>query len=41
MTPGRWWVNESIEWARGSMLPVDPPLAHAADLAIPLCVGSG
>jgi hypothetical protein len=32
---------KQIEWARGSMLPVDPPLAHAADLAIPLCVGSG
>jgi len=29
-----------IEWARGSMLSVDPPLANAADMTIPLCVAN-
>jgi len=36
---GTMWPG-LIEWARGSMLSVDPPLAHAGDLAIPLCVAS-
>ena len=36
---GAMWPG-LIEWARGSMLSVDPPLAHATDLAIPLCVAS-
>ena len=27
-----------VEWARGAMLPADPPLASAEDLAIPHCV---
>jgi uncharacterized protein (TIGR00730 family) len=36
---GTMWPG-LIEWARGSMLSVDPPLAHATDLAIPLCVAS-
>ena len=36
---GKMWPG-LIEWARGSMLSADPPLAHAADLAIPLCVAN-
>ena len=29
-----------VEWARQSMLPTDPPLASAPDLAIPRCVAN-
>jgi hypothetical protein len=29
-----------VEWARGAMLAADPPLAGAADLAIPHCVAT-
>jgi uncharacterized protein (TIGR00730 family) len=36
---GNMWPG-LIEWARGSMLSVDPPLAHAADMTIPICVAS-
>jgi uncharacterized protein (TIGR00730 family) len=34
---GTMWPG-LIEWARGSMLSVDPPLAHAEDMTIPRCV---
>jgi uncharacterized protein (TIGR00730 family) len=37
---GRMWPG-LVEWARASMLSTDPPLAGAADLAIPRCVPSG
>jgi uncharacterized protein (TIGR00730 family) len=36
---GRMWPG-LIEWARQSMLSVDPPLANAEDLSIPQCVAS-
>ena len=36
---GKMWPG-LIEWARGSMLAADPPLAHTADLRIPLCVAN-
>jgi uncharacterized protein (TIGR00730 family) len=34
---GKMWPG-LIEWARGSMLSVDPPLANIQDMAIPRCV---
>jgi uncharacterized protein (TIGR00730 family) len=34
---GRMWPG-LVEWARGAMLDVEPPLASAMDLAIPRCV---
>lgn len=34
---GAMWPG-LVEWARASMLAVDPPLANPEDLAIPLCV---
>ena len=34
---GTMWPG-LVEWARGAMLSVDPPLAGAEDLAIPHCV---
>jgi hypothetical protein len=37
---GRMWPG-LVEWARTSMLSTDPPLAGAADMAIPRCVASG
>jgi uncharacterized protein (TIGR00730 family) len=37
---GSMWPG-LIEWARGSMLSIDPPLAKAEDMAIPRCVGTG
>jgi uncharacterized protein (TIGR00730 family) len=37
---GRMWPG-LVEWARTSMLSTDPPLAGAADMAIPRCVPSG
>jgi uncharacterized protein (TIGR00730 family) len=37
---GRMWPG-LVEWARTSMLSMDPPLAGAADMAIPRCVASG
>jgi predicted Rossmann-fold nucleotide-binding protein len=36
---GKMWPG-LIDWARGAMLSVDPPLAHAADLTIPVCVAN-
>jgi uncharacterized protein (TIGR00730 family) len=36
---GRMWPG-LIEWARQSMLSLDPPLASAEDLSIPRCVAS-
>ena len=33
---GKMWPG-LIEWARNSMLSVDPPLANAADMSIPRC----
>jgi uncharacterized protein (TIGR00730 family) len=36
---GRMWPG-LVEWARQSMLSVDPPLANAEDLSIPRCVAS-
>jgi uncharacterized protein (TIGR00730 family) len=36
---GRLWPG-LIEWARQSMLSLDPPLASAEDLSIPRCVAS-
>ena len=33
---GKMWPG-LVEWARSSMLSADPPLASAADLAIPYC----
>jgi hypothetical protein len=29
-----------IEWARRSMLSIDPPLANVEDMAIPRCVAN-
>ena len=29
-----------VEWARQSMLSTEPPLANAADMAIPRCVAN-
>jgi uncharacterized protein (TIGR00730 family) len=37
---GKMWPG-LIEWARGSMLSVDPPLANAEDMAIPRCAANG
>jgi uncharacterized protein (TIGR00730 family) len=37
---GKMWPG-LVEWARGAMLSVDPPLATAADLNIPRCVADG
>jgi len=37
---GAMWPG-LVEWARGAMLASDPPLAHAADFEIPLCVATG
>jgi hypothetical protein len=34
---GKMWPG-LVEWARTSMLPVDPPLASPEDMAIPVCV---
>jgi predicted Rossmann-fold nucleotide-binding protein len=34
---GKMWPG-LVEWARNSMLSVDPPLASAEDMAIPVCV---
>lgn len=34
---GKMWPG-LIEWTRGAMLSTDPPLAHAADLDLPVCV---
>jgi uncharacterized protein (TIGR00730 family) len=36
---GQMWPG-LVEWARQSMLTTDPPLAHAADMAIPRCVAN-
>ncbi len=36
---GRMWPG-LVEWARQSMLSIDPPLANAEDLAIPHCVAN-
>jgi len=36
---GKMWPG-LIEWARDSMVSEDPPLAHAADMTIPLCVAN-
>jgi hypothetical protein len=36
---GKMWPG-LIEWARSSMLSVDPPLANVEDLAIPRCVAN-
>jgi uncharacterized protein (TIGR00730 family) len=37
---GRMWPG-LIEWARGSMLSVEPPLANAEDIDIAQCVADG
>src|SRR5262245_15223331 len=37
---GQMWPG-LVEWARASMLSTDPPLAGAADMAIPRCVATG
>ena len=37
---GAMWPG-LVEWARGSMLATDPPLAHATDFDVPLCVATG
>jgi hypothetical protein len=37
---GQMWPG-LVEWAKGSMLSADPPLASAADLNIPQCVANG
>jgi hypothetical protein len=34
---GKMWPG-LVEWARSSMLSVDPPLADVEDMAIPRCV---
>jgi uncharacterized protein (TIGR00730 family) len=34
---GKMWPG-LVEWARGSMLSVDPPLVNVEDMAIPCCV---
>jgi len=36
---GKMWPG-LIEWARSSMLSVDPPLANAEDMAIPQCAAN-
>jgi uncharacterized protein (TIGR00730 family) len=36
---GRMWPG-LVEWARNSMLTVDPPLANVEDMAIPRCVAN-
>jgi predicted Rossmann-fold nucleotide-binding protein len=36
---GKMWPG-LIEWARDSMLAVDPPLANAEDMAIPRCAAN-
>jgi hypothetical protein len=36
---GRMWPG-LVEWARASMLSINPPLANAEDLAIPQCVAN-
>jgi uncharacterized protein (TIGR00730 family) len=36
---GRMWPG-LVEWARGSMLSADPPLAGAADFSIPRCASN-
>jgi uncharacterized protein (TIGR00730 family) len=36
---GRMWPG-LVEWARSSMLTVDPPLANVEDMAIPRCVAT-
>jgi uncharacterized protein (TIGR00730 family) len=36
---GKMWPG-LIEWARGAMLAVDPPLANAEDMRIPRCVAN-
>ena len=36
---GKMWPG-LIEWARSSMLSVDPPLANVEDLVIPRCVAN-
>lgn len=36
---GKMWPG-LIEWARSSMLSVDPPLANAEDITIPRCVAN-
>jgi len=36
---GKMWPG-LIEWARSSMLSVDPPLANAEDMTIPRCVAN-
>jgi uncharacterized protein (TIGR00730 family) len=36
---GKMWPG-LIEWARSSMLSIDPPLANAGDLTIPRCVAN-
>jgi uncharacterized protein (TIGR00730 family) len=36
---GRMWPG-LVEWARSSMLTVDPPLANVEDMAIPRCVAN-
>jgi hypothetical protein len=37
---GKMWPG-LIEWARNSMLSVDPPLANAEDMMIPRCAANG
>jgi uncharacterized protein (TIGR00730 family) len=37
---GQMWPD-LVEWARGSMLSVDPPMASAKDFSIPQCVANG
>jgi uncharacterized protein (TIGR00730 family) len=37
---GKMWPG-LVEWAKGVMLPTDPPLASAEDLRIPRCVADG
>src|SRR3974390_2044907 len=36
---GRMWTG-LVDWARGSLLKTDPPLANPEDLALPQCVDS-
>jgi hypothetical protein len=36
---GKMWPG-LVEWARSSMLSVDPPLANVADMTIPRCVAN-
>jgi predicted Rossmann-fold nucleotide-binding protein len=37
---GRMWPG-FVEWARGTMLSFEPPLANAGDMNIPQCVAGG